>query len=63
MEYKYKLLLDEQDRDMLLDLIEHRIYLLKHQDDRPFTETQKEVDILQAIGDRLVWQFLDLSLA
>lgn len=53
MEYKYKLILDEQDRDMLLDLIEHRIYLLKHQDDRPFTETQKEVDILQAIGDRL----------
>jgi hypothetical protein len=54
MECKYKLILDEQDRDMLLDLIEHRIYLLKHQDDRPFTETQKEVDRLQAIGDRLV---------
>ena len=53
MVVEYKILLDEQERDMLLDLIEHRIYLLKHQDDRPFTETQKEVDILQAIGDRL----------
>ena len=53
MVVEYKILLDEQERDLLLDLIEHRIYLLKHQDDRPFTETQKEVDILQAIGDRL----------
>ena len=55
MELTYKILLDEKERDMLIDLIEHRIYLLKHQDDRPFTETQKEVDILQAIGDRLTW--------
>lgn len=54
MEYKYKIVLDEKERDMLLDLIEHRIYLLKHQDDRPHTEIQKEVDILQAIGDRLI---------
>ena len=54
MQYPYTIVLYEKERDMLRDLIEHRIYLLKHQDDRPHTEIQKEVYILQAIGDRLV---------
>tara|TARA_B100000902_G_C27171334_1_gene843981 strand:+ start:677 stop:877 length:201 start_codon:yes stop_codon:yes gene_type:complete len=66
MEVKYKILLSEKERDLLVDLIEHRIFLIRSRIDESTsasgfvlkaTESQydcKELDMLEKIGDRLV---------
>mgnify|MGYP001292581335 CR=1 FL=1 len=53
MVVEYKILLDEEERDMLLDLIEHRMFLLKFDKDRDPNDITNEMTILTKIGDRL----------
>jgi len=54
MVIEYKILLDEKERDMLLDLIEHRMFLLKFDKERDPKEVTEEMTTLTRIGDRLI---------
>ena len=53
MVVEYKILLDEKERDLLLDLIEHRMFLLKFDTERDPKEVTEEMTKLTRIGDRL----------
>ena len=61
MVVEYKILLDEQERDLLLDLIEHRIFLLNSRidetyntkDRKGYKDSCSELNMLHKIGDRL----------
>ena len=53
MVVEYKILLDEQERDLLLDLIEHRVFLLKFDKERDPKDVTNEMTILTKIGDKL----------
>lgn len=50
----YKLLLSEKERDLLIDLIEHRVFLIRARiDNHKKSVDCKELEILHKIGDRL----------
>ena len=54
MEYKFKLLLSEKERDLIIDLIEHRIFLIRARiDEHKKPVDCKELNMLEKIGDRL----------
>ena len=53
MVVEYKIVLDEKERDLLLDLIEHRMFLLKFDKERDPKEVTEEMTKLTQIGDRL----------
>ena len=60
MVVEYKLLLSEKERDLLIDLIEHREFLINSRIDNGDlrhnrSSDNKELDILHKIGDRLTW--------
>ena len=58
---EYKILLDEQERDLLLDLIEHRVFLINSKidesyntkDRKGYKDSCSELNMLHKIGDRL----------
>tara|TARA_R100000781_G_C4062484_1_gene121519 strand:+ start:302 stop:469 length:168 start_codon:yes stop_codon:yes gene_type:complete len=55
MEVNYKILLNEKERDLLVDLIEHRVFLIRSRIDESNKKSDcKELDMLEKIGDRLV---------
>ena len=62
MVVEYKILLDEQERDLLLDLIEHRVFLINSKidesyntkDRKSYKDSCSELKMLHKIGDRLV---------
>tara|TARA_B100002052_G_scaffold92717_3_gene85455 strand:+ start:11624 stop:11812 length:189 start_codon:yes stop_codon:yes gene_type:complete len=62
MVVEYKILLDEKERDLLLDLIEHRVFLINSKIDEKYnTKDRKgykdacsELNMLNKIGDRLI---------
>jgi len=55
MEVNYKILLSEKERDLLVDLIEHRVFLIRSRIDESNKQADcKELDMLEKIGDRLV---------
>lgn len=50
----YKLLLSEKERDLLIDLIEHRVFLINARiNDHNKSADKKELEMLHKIGDRL----------
>ena len=54
MELKFKLLLSEKERDLIIDLIEHRVFLINSRLDEAKKPVDcKELDMLHKIGDRL----------
>ena len=61
MVVEYKILLDEQERDLLLDLIEHRVFLINSRidetyntkDRKGYKDSCSELNMLHKIGDRL----------
>ena len=53
MVVEYKILLDEKERDLLLDLIKHRIFLLKFDTERNPSEVKEEMTRLVQLGGRL----------
>lgn len=61
MEYKFKLVLSEKERDLIIDIIEHRVFLINARIDETYnTKDQKgykdscsELSALRKIGDRL----------
>ena len=54
MELKFKLWLNEKERDLIIDLIEHRVFLINSRIDEEKKPVDcKELDILRKIGDRL----------
>ena len=61
MVVEYKIVLDEKERDLLLDLIEHRVFLINSRIDEKYnTKNRKgykdscsELNMLHKIGDRL----------
>ena len=54
MELKFKLLLSEKERDLIIDLIEHRVFLINSRlDEEKKSVDCKELDMLHKIGDRL----------
>lgn len=54
MELKFKLLLSEKERDLIIDLIEHRVFLINSRlDEEKKPVDCKELDMLRKIGDRL----------
>lgn len=62
MVVEYKLLLDEKERDLLIDLIEHRVFLINSKidekyntkDRKGYKDSCSELNMLHKIGDRLV---------
>ncbi len=62
MVVEYKLLLDEKERDLLIDLIEHRVFLINSKidenynikDRKGYKDSCSELNMLQKIGDRLI---------
>ena len=58
---EYKILLDEKERDLLLDLIEHRVFLINSKIDenyniknrKDYKDACAELNMLHKIGDRL----------
>ena len=62
MVVEYKILLYEKERDLLLDLIEHRIFLLKFDTERNPSEVKEEMTRLVQLGGRLTWLLKDLCL-
>ena len=62
MVVEYKLLLDEKERDLLIDLIEHRVFLINSKidenynikDRKGYKDSCSELIMLHKIGDRLV---------
>ena len=54
MELEYKLLLSEKERDLLIDLIEHRVFLINSRiDNHNKSSDKKELRILEEIANRL----------
>ena len=59
MEYKFKLVLSEKERDLIIDLIEHRVFLIRTRIEKsPHPESHedhhhKELSILEKLRDRL----------
>ena len=61
MVVEYKILLDEQERDLLLDLIEHRVFLINSRidenyntkDRKGYKDSCSELNMLHKIGDKL----------
>ena len=61
MVVEYKILLDEKERDLLLDLIEHRVFLINSRidekyntkDRKGYKDSCSELNMLHRIGDRL----------
>jgi|TARA_R100000479_G_C6370650_1_gene196905 hypothetical protein len=61
MVVEYKILLDEKERDLLLDLIEHRVFLINSRidetyntkDRKGYKDSCSELNMLHKIGDRL----------
>lgn len=56
MDIKYILNLSETERDLIIDLIEHRVFLIRSrldEENKKFTNC-KELQMLEQIGDRLV---------
>lgn len=61
MVVEYKIVLDEQERDLLLDLIEHRVFLINSRidetyntkDRKGYKDSCSELNMLHKIGDRL----------
>tara|TARA_R100000234_G_C4959165_1_gene160986 strand:- start:656 stop:844 length:189 start_codon:yes stop_codon:yes gene_type:complete len=61
MVVEYKLLLDEKERDLLIDLIEHRVFLINSRidekyntkDRKGYKDSCSELNMLHKIGDRL----------
>ena len=62
MVVEYKIVLDEKERDLLLDLIEHRVFLINSRidekyntkDRKGYKDSCSELNMLHKIGDRLV---------
>tara|TARA_B100000214_G_scaffold128947_1_gene91677 strand:- start:100 stop:288 length:189 start_codon:yes stop_codon:yes gene_type:complete len=62
MVVEYKLLLDEKERDLLIDLIEHRVFLINSRidekyntkDRKGYKDSCSELNMLHKIGDKLV---------
>ena len=63
MVVEYKLLLNEKERDLLIDLIEHRVFLINSRidekyntkDRKGYKDSCSELNMLHKIGDKLVW--------
>ena len=56
MDLKYILNLSEAERDLIIDLIEHRVFLIRSRFDNDKQQSDcKELQMLEQIGDRLVW--------
>ena len=61
MVVEYKILLNEKERDLLLDLIEHRVFLINSRidekyntkDRKGYKDSCSELNMLHKIGDRL----------
>jgi len=61
MVVEYKIVLDEKERDLLLDLIEHRVFLINSKidesyntkDRKGYKDSCSELNMLHRIGDRL----------
>ena len=61
MVVEYKIVLDEKERDLLLDLIEHRVFLINSRidenyntkDRKGYKDSCSELSMLHKIGDRL----------
>ena len=61
MEVKFKLWLDEKERDLIIDLIEHRVFLINSKidetyntkDRKGYKDSSSELNMLHKIGDRL----------
>ena len=61
MVVEYKIILDEKERDLLLDLIEHRVFLINSRidekyntkDRKGYKDSCSELNMLHKIGDRL----------
>ena len=61
MVVEYKIVLDEKERDLLLDLIEHRVFLINSRidekyntkDRKGYKDSCSELNMLHRIGDRL----------
>tara|TARA_Y100000004_G_scaffold91958_1_gene103029 strand:+ start:219 stop:407 length:189 start_codon:yes stop_codon:yes gene_type:complete len=61
MVVEYKIVLDEKERDLLLDLIEHRVFLINSRidekyntkDRKGYKDSCSELNMLHKIGDRL----------
>ena len=61
MVVEYKIVLDEKERDLLLDLIEHRVFLINSRivekyntkDLKGYKDACPELNMLHKIGDRL----------
>ena len=61
MVVEYKIVLDERERDLLLDLIEHRVFLINSRidekyntkDRKGYKDSCSELNMLHKIGDRL----------
>ena len=61
MVVEYKIVLDEKERDLLLDLIEHRVFLINSRidetyntkDRKGYKDSCSELKMLYKIGDRL----------
>ena len=61
MVVEYKILLDEKERDLLLDLIEHRVFLINSRidekyntkDRKGYKDSCSELNMLHKIGDKL----------
>ena len=61
MEYKFKLVLSEKERDLIIDLIEHRVFLIHSKidetyntkDRKGYKDSSSELNMLHKIGDRL----------
>lgn len=50
----FKLLLSEKERDLIIDLIEHRVFLIRARiEESPHPESHKEIIILEKLGDKL----------
>ena len=55
MDLKYILNLSEAERDLIIDLIEHRVFLIRSRFDNDKQQSDcKELQMLEQIGDRLV---------
>ena len=61
MVVEYKIVLDEKERDLLLDLIEHRVFLINSRidekyntkDRKGYKDSCSELNMLHKIGDKL----------
>ena len=55
MDLKYILNLSVAERDLIIDLIEHRVFLIRSRFDNDKQQSDcKELQMLEQIGDRLV---------